>query len=156
MGGGAGGGVLIGGGGRREGGDARGGGGGEFEGGGAAIAAHPKSAPADVLGPHNLAYVIYTSGSTGTPKGVAVTHQNVVRLFGATEHLFRFDAHDVWTLFHSFAFDFSVWEIWGPLLHGGRLVVVSYAFIRSPGVVLALLSGGGVTILSQTASALLL
>src|SRR5207245_4032905 len=105
----------------------------ELDGAAAAIAAHPKSAPADVLGPHNLAYVIYTSGSTGTPKGVAIAHQNVVRLFGATEHLFRFDAHDVWTLFHSFAFDFSVWEIWGPLLHGGRLVVVSYAISRSPG-----------------------
>src|SRR6266536_2599867 len=96
----------------------------------AAIAAHPKSAPASTVGPHNLAYVIYTSGSTGAPKGVAVEHRNVVRLFGATEHLFRFDAHDVWTLFHSFAFDFSVWEIWGPLLHGGRLVVVSYAISR--------------------------
>src|SRR5262249_48647466 len=67
--------------------------------GGAAIAAHPPSAPAGAVGPHNLAYVIYTSGSTGTPKGVAITHQNVVRLFGATEHLFRFDAHDVWPLF---------------------------------------------------------
>src|SRR5262249_3357237 len=70
----------------------------------AAIAAHPPSAPAGPVRPHNLAYVIYTSGSTGTPKGVAITHQNVVRLFGATEHLFRFDAHDVWPLFHSFAF----------------------------------------------------
>ena len=70
--------------------------------------------------PDNLAYVIYTSGSTGTPKGVAVTHANVVRLFTATEHWFRFGQRDVWTLFHSFAFDFSVWEIWGALLYGGR------------------------------------
>src|SRR5262249_41290053 len=59
--------------------------------GAAAIAAHPSSAPASTVGPHNLAYVIYTSGSTGTPKGVAIAHQNVVRLFGATEPLFRFD-----------------------------------------------------------------
>src|SRR6516225_2320590 len=119
----------------------------------AAIAAHPTSAPASTVAPHNLAYVIYTSGSTGTPKGVAITHQNVVRLFGATEHLFHFDAHDVWTLFHSFAFDFSVWEIWGPLLHGGRLVVVSYLISRSPGEFLALIAREGVTILNQTPSA---
>src|SRR6516162_6673797 len=125
----------------------------ELDGAAAAIAAHPKSAPAAVLQPHNLAYVIYTSGSTGTPKGVAITHQNVVRLFGTTEHLFRFDAHDVWTLFHSFAFDFSVWEIWGPLLHGGRLVVVSYLISRSPGEFLALIAREGVTILNQTPSA---
>src|SRR5262249_53919887 len=67
----------------------------ELDGAAAAIAAHPSSAPASTVGPHNLAYVIYTSGSTGTPKGVAIAHQNVVRLFGATEPLFRFDAHDV-------------------------------------------------------------
>src|SRR5262249_59389709 len=73
--------------------------------------------------------------------------------FGATEPLFHFDAHDVWTLFHSFAFDFSVWEIWGPLLHGGRLVVVSYSISRSPGEFLALLAREGVTILNQTPSA---
>src|SRR3989475_9168765 len=118
-----------------------------------AIAAQPSLAAAASVQPQNLAYVIYTSGSTGTPKGVAIAHQNVVRLFGATEHLFRFDAHDVWTLFHSFAFDFSVWEIWGPLLHGGRLVVVSYAISRSPGEFLALLAREGVTILNQTPSA---
>src|SRR6516165_2196652 len=125
----------------------------ELDGAAAAIAAHPKSAPTHVLQPHNLAYVIYTSGSTGTPKGVAVTHQNVVRLFGATQPLFRFDAQDVWTLFHSFAFDFSVWEIWGPLLHGGRLVVVSYSISRTPGEFLALIAREGVTVLNQTPSA---
>src|SRR6195256_4627052 len=119
----------------------------------AAIAAQPASAPAVTLDPHNPAYVIYTSGSTGTPKGVAITHQNVVRLFGATEHLFRFDAQDVWTLFHSFAFDFSVWEIWGALLHGGRLVVVPYAVSRSPLEFLSLIAREGVTVLNQTPSA---
>ena len=59
------------------------------------------------------AYVIYTSGSTGRPKGVVVTHQNVVRLFGVSRERFGFGEGDVWTLFHSFAFDFSVWELWG-------------------------------------------
>ena len=72
----------------------------------------------------DLAYVIYTSGSTGKPKGVLVTHANVARLFSATEPWFAFGAHDVWTLFHSYAFDFSVWELWGALLYGGRLVIV--------------------------------
>ena len=72
------------------------------------------------------AYVIYTSGSTGRPKGVVVTHQNVARLFSATEELFRFNGEDIWTLFHSYAFDFSVWEMWGALLYGGRIEVVPY------------------------------
>ncbi len=118
-----------------------------------AIAANPTTAPTLALDPHNPAYVIYTSGSTGEPKGVAVTHQNVVRLFGATEHLFRFGADDVWTLFHSFAFDFSVWEIWGPLLHGGRLVVVPYSVSRSPAEFLRLVARERVTVLNQTPSA---
>src|SRR5262249_20316278 len=120
---------------------------------GAAIAAHPTSAPAGAVAPHNLAYVIYTSGSTGTPKGVLVTHQNVVRLFGATDHLFHFDARDVWTLFHSFAFDFSVWEIWGAFLNGGRLVVIPHPIRRSSVEFLRLISREGVTVLNQTPSA---
>jgi amino acid adenylation domain-containing protein len=118
-----------------------------------AIARQPATTPANLLHPHNTAYVIYTSGSTGTPKGVAVTHQNVVRLFGATKSLFHFGVDDVWTLFHSFAFDFSVWEIWGPLLHGGRLVVVPYSISRSPAEFLSLLVREGVTVLNQTPSA---
>ncbi|WP_069867791.1 AMP-binding protein [Streptomyces malaysiensis] len=79
------------------------------------------------------AYVIYTSGSTGRPKGVVVSHGNVVRLFESTDGWFGFGADDVWTLFHSFAFDFSVWELWGALLRGGRLVVVPFEVSRSPG-----------------------
>ena len=80
----------------------------------------------------NLAYVIYTSGSTGKPKGVMVTHGNVSRLLSATAEWFHFNERDVWTLFHSLAFDFSVWEIWGCLLHGGRLVIVPFPVSRSP------------------------
>jgi amino acid adenylation domain-containing protein len=118
-----------------------------------AITQYPTTVPRSRLQPENLAYVIYTSGSTGVPKGVAIAHQNVVRLFGATKDLFHFGADDVWTLFHSFAFDFSVWEIWGPLLHGGRLVVVPYAISRSPAEFLSLLVRHGVSVLNQTPSA---
>jgi len=103
--------------------------------------------------PENLAYVIYTSGSTGKPKGVQVTHANVARLFASAEPLFSFSASDVWTLFHSYAFDFSVWELWGALLYGGRLVVVPQMVARSAGAFLGLLEGEGVTVLNQTPSA---
>ena len=101
----------------------------------------------------NAAYVIYTSGSTGKPKGVVVTHENVVRLFSATQRWFNFNAADVWTLFHSYAFDFSVWEIWGALLYGGRLVVVPYWVTRSPESFYELLKTKKVTVLNQTPSA---
>ncbi|MFK4071671.1 non-ribosomal peptide synthase/polyketide synthase [Streptomyces sp. NPDC029674] len=99
------------------------------------------------------AYVIFTSGSTGRPKGVVVTHRNVTRLFSATEEQFGFGADDVWTLFHSYAFDFSVWELWGALLCGGRLVVVPHAVSRSPEAFLDLLAEQRVTVLNQTPSA---
>ncbi|WDV34596.1 AMP-binding protein [Streptomyces sp. AD16] len=93
--------------------------------------------------PYDTAYVIHTSGSTGRPKGVPVPHAHVVRLFEASGEHFRFGADDVWTLFHSYAFDFSVWELWGPLLHGGRLVVVPYEVSRSPREFLRLLDEEG-------------
>ncbi|MFD4672027.1 amino acid adenylation domain-containing protein [Lentzea sp. NPDC058450] len=105
------------------------------------------------LTPAHPAYVIYTSGSTGRPKGVVVPHANVVRLFTSTRPWFEFDENDVWTLFHSYAFDFSVWELWGPLLHGGRLVVVPHHVSRTPQDFLRLLETERVTVLNQTPSA---
>jgi amino acid adenylation domain-containing protein len=105
--------------------------------------------------PAGLAYVIYTSGSTGRPKGALVTHANAVRLFEVTRPFFGFGEDDVWTLFHSCAFDFSVWELWGALLHGGRVVVVPQPVSRSPREFLALLASERVTFLNQTPSAFL-
>jgi amino acid adenylation domain-containing protein len=109
--------------------------------------------PPNLTAPDNLAYVIYTSGSTGRPKGAQVTHANVLRLFEATDKWFDFGREDVWTMFHSYAFDFSVWEIWGALLYGGRLVIAPYWVTRSPETFLDLLRAEGVTVLNQTPTA---
>ncbi|MBC2639600.1 MULTISPECIES: non-ribosomal peptide synthetase [unclassified Rhodococcus (in: high G+C Gram-positive bacteria)] len=122
----------------------------ELDGASAAPLTDEERAPAD---PDLLAYVVYTSGSTGRPKGVAVSHRNVVALFTSTRDLFRFTDTDVWTMFHSPAFDFSVWEVWGALLHGGALVVVDFDTTRSPVSFLDLLRRERVTVLSQTPSA---
>ncbi|MEO5877174.1 MAG: amino acid adenylation domain-containing protein, partial [Streptosporangiaceae bacterium] len=105
------------------------------------------------ISPAHPAYVIYTSGSTGRPKGVVVPHGNVIRLMESTDQWFSFGPDDVWTLFHSYAFDFSVWELWGPLLYGGRLVVVPYTTSRTPADFLTLLAAERVTVLNQTPSA---
>jgi amino acid adenylation domain-containing protein len=116
----------------------------------AAEAADGADLPA--VAPGQLAYVIYTSGSTGRPKGVEVTHANVVRLLTATA-AFAFGERDVWPLFHSAAFDVSVWELWGALAHGGRLVIVPRRATRAPGELLDLMAREGVTVLGQTPSA---
>ncbi|HSS49962.1 MAG TPA: amino acid adenylation domain-containing protein, partial [Thermoanaerobaculia bacterium] len=117
------------------------------------IAAHSLERPDIPADPELPAYVIYTSGSTGQPKGVVIPHGHVTRLFSATREWFHFGPDDVWTLFHSYAFDFSVWEIWGALLHGGRLVVVPHWQARSPEAFYALLRDERVTVLNQTPSA---
>jgi amino acid adenylation domain-containing protein/non-ribosomal peptide synthase protein (TIGR01720 family) len=116
---------------------------------------HESTAPLTVaaLDPNAGAYIIYTSGSTGKPKGVLVTQHNVTRLFSSTQHWFEFNERDVWTFFHSFAFDFSVWEIWGALLYGGRLVIVPYCVSRDPRSFLELIQDEKVTVLNQTPSA---
>lgn len=103
--------------------------------------------------PGNLAYVIYTSGSTGEPKGTLLAHRNVSRLMQATEQWFHFDDQDVWSLFHSYAFDFSVWEIFGALLYGGKLVIVPHEVTRSTEDFYNLLCDSRVTVLNQTPSA---
>ena len=99
------------------------------------------------------AYVIYTSGTTGKPKGVVVSHSNVSRLFKNSEDLFHFSDQDVWTLFHSFSFDFSVWELWGALLYGGKLVVIPQHVSRATEDFYQLLIDEQVSILNQTPSA---
>ncbi|MCL8538957.1 AMP-binding protein, partial [Chryseobacterium gallinarum] len=106
-----------------------------------------------VCEPDQPAYIIYTSGSTGQPKGVVIPHRNVVRLFMTSEPLYDFNEHDVWTMFHSYSFDFSVWEMYGALFYGGRLVIVPRVMARDTMAFTRLLEEEGVTVLNQTPSA---
>ncbi|MER6633892.1 amino acid adenylation domain-containing protein, partial [Streptomyces sp. NPDC000987] len=113
----------------------------------------PDHDPAPVAGPDHLAYVIYTSGSTGRPKGVLTSHRNAVRLFDVTQETFAFGEDDVWLSTHSYAFDFSVWEIWGALTRGGHVVVASQSVARDPERLAAVAAKYDVTMLSQTPTA---
>ncbi|OBZ12711.1 non-ribosomal peptide synthetase [Bacillus sp. FJAT-26390] len=103
--------------------------------------------------PQDLAYIIYTSGTTGQPKGVMITHRNVVRLITNDRLTFDFNEHDVWTMFHSYCFDFSVWEMYGALLHGGQVVVVPRSTAQNPQAFAELLRHEKVTVLNQTPTA---
>ncbi|MCP4020306.1 MAG: amino acid adenylation domain-containing protein [Desulfobacteraceae bacterium] len=119
----------------------------------AAIERESKTSPPISCHKDQVAYVIYTSGTTGVPKGVMVSHKNVARLFTSTKDWYHFNKTDVWTLFHSIAFDFSVWEIFGALSHGGKLVIIPYFVSRSPKSFFDLLIKEKVTVLNQTPSA---
>jgi amino acid adenylation domain-containing protein len=117
------------------------------------IAALPATDLQQASSADNLAYVIYTSGSTGLPKGVMVPHRNVVALVNALLPRLDVKDRDVWTLVHSIAFDFSVWEIWGALLSGAKLVVVPELIVSSPAEFEELLRREQVTVINQTPSA---
>jgi amino acid adenylation domain-containing protein len=115
-----------------------------------AIGREAATPPERESGAGDLAYCIYTSGSTGTPKGVLLEHRNVVRLMVNDRHPFRFGAEEVWSLFHSYCFDFSVWEMYGALLYGGRVAVVPGEVTKDPAGFMDLVEREGVTVLNQT------
>jgi len=119
----------------------------------AAIGCEETTNPVSDVSAESLAYVIYTSGSTGRPKGVLIEHRNVLHLFDRTQRLFQFSQFDVWALFHSISFDFAVWEVWGALLYGGKLSIVSRETTGFPSRLEAFLRDEGVTVLNQTPSA---
>lgn len=100
----------------------------------------------------DLAYVIYTSGSTGKPKGVQIQHHSVINLLHGVHPRLNASSKDVWTVFHSYAFDLSVWEIWSPLYSAGKLVVVPNTLTQDAQKFHQLLQDEKVTILNQTPS----
>ena len=111
------------------------------------------SNPAHINKPEDIAYIIYTSGTTGKPKGVMIEHVNIVRLMVNDSMEFDFNENDVWTMFHSFCFDFSVWEMYGALLYGGKLAIVPKLTAQNPQEYLELLEKENVTVLNQTPTA---
>ncbi|MCE5294811.1 MAG: amino acid adenylation domain-containing protein, partial [Chlamydiales bacterium] len=105
------------------------------------------------ISPDAVSYIIYTSGTTGYPKGVVISHRNLTRLFINSRAPFSFDASDVWCMFHSQCFDFSVWEIFGALLFGGKLVLVPKNTARDPELFSQMVINQGITVLNQTPTA---
>ena len=120
------------------------------------IAKAPSTTPKHINNSTNLCYVIYTSGSTGNPKGVLQSHHNINRLFLSCNKLFNFTKNDVWTLFHSISFDFSVWELWGALLYGGKIVLPTFNCTRNSPAFIKLLISKKISILNQTPSAFIM
>ncbi|MDQ3960063.1 MAG: amino acid adenylation domain-containing protein, partial [Pseudomonadota bacterium] len=117
------------------------------------IATESMTMPTHATSPNHIAYCIYTSGSTGKPKGVLVEHRNVVRLMVNDKFQFTITENDIWTMFHSYCFDFSVWEMYGALLYGGTLVIVPQEVTKDPALFLELLICKRVTFLNQTPTA---
>ncbi|MBE5929398.1 MAG: amino acid adenylation domain-containing protein, partial [Lachnospiraceae bacterium] len=109
--------------------------------------------PKTDINPESGLYVIYTSGTTGNPKGVEIMHKNVVRLLFNSAFAFDFNDKDVWTMFHSYGFDFSVWEMYGATLYGGKLIVASEEEIKDSKTFLGLLKKHEVTVLNQVPTA---
>ena len=114
-------------------------------------ASDPDQPPWEV--PAGTAYVIFTSGTTGAPKGVVIGNEHVLALLDACREVYDFSPADAWSWFHSHSFDFSVWELWGALLSGGRAVVVPAATAADPGRLADLLAAERVTVLNQVPSA---
>lgn len=117
------------------------------------IAKEDIASPSPCTSSASLAYIIYTAGHMGKPRGIMVTHQNITRLFKLVQGVFDFSSDDVWTMFHSYTVDFSVWEMWGALLHGGTLIIVPYEVGRTPEAFYELVHKYRVTIMSQIPSA---